>query len=153
VGGVSTHCQDRPFAVPEAEGLQPGVDSALGLGAGPGIAGGTGPAECESPIVVQVAPVRGHLLHLRLSGPNMRDLARRLEALAQGPGNGLNRPLVKVEVADLARCLVPVKEALRLEVGDGSVMLVQAGDQDALGGRAGGRGKNSAPAFVSIIAD
>ncbi len=150
---VATDAEDRLVAVPETEGLEPGVDKPLGLVTNGGVAGGAHAVERGLAVVEDVAAVGRDLLDPRLSNADVIYPLIRLQILANRIGHALDGALVEFGIADAALGVPIVEKALGVEVGDGGVVLVQARDKHAAGLGAGGVGQGRSPAVEGGVAD
>jgi hypothetical protein len=112
------------LSVPEAQGLEPRVDDALGLGTNRRIPSGAHATEAGFAVIAQVAAVGRYLLHLCLADAQVGYPPRLLEAFTKRPSDALHGPFMKIEIADVPLGLGSIEQLLCCQVRDRSVVLM-----------------------------
>jgi hypothetical protein len=101
------------------------------LFADPRISHGAGSVEEQFPIRANVAPIRGDSINARLSHSQMSDSLTVPLAVLQCLSHTLNRGLVKFQVTYAACGFGFSQKPLSREIRNGSIMLVNTGQQNS----------------------
>ena len=154
VDGIRAQRQERLVLVPEAEGPQPGIDQPFGRRVGLRIVRRARAVVGDAPVRTDVAPVRRDPVDHRLADAHVGDPSPgTLEGRRERPGHRADRGCGEGDVADGARRVARLEQALGLDVDDRRVVLMDRRDQDPLGVRARHRRQLGAPGVVGFVAD
>lgn len=141
-------------AIPEGEHAEGGVDESRGERLDGGVGDHGGAVEVDGAVGELDAAVAGEVLDLADAGTDVGDGLGGRQGLAQGRGDGGEGGLVESRVAEAAAGDAGlVENGLSAGIHDGSVVLVEGGDEDAAGGGVGSRGEDGAPPVVRGVAD